>query len=86
MFGTSMASLPLLATETDAGALNEFFSNESQLEIWAPNFLNPGEFELNSCEGVCVKDSSRSVEYPGMDDIALNPTRQVQPHGMEYFF
>ena len=33
MFGTSMASLPLLATETDAGGLNEFFSNESQLEI-----------------------------------------------------
>ena len=33
------ASLPLLATGTVAGALDESFSNESQLEIWAPDFL-----------------------------------------------
>ena len=35
-------SLPLLATGTVAGALDESFSNESQLEIWAPDFLEIG--------------------------------------------
>ncbi len=40
------ASLPLLATGTVAGALDESFSNESQLEIWAPNFLDKDEFDL----------------------------------------
>ncbi|KAF9460284.1 hypothetical protein BDZ94DRAFT_1223438 [Collybia nuda] len=40
------ASLPLLATGTVAGALDESFSNESQLEIWAPNFLDRDEYDL----------------------------------------
>ena len=40
------ASLPLLATGTVAGALDESFSNESQLEIWAPDFLDKNEFDL----------------------------------------
>ncbi|KAF5344633.1 hypothetical protein D9756_011231 [Leucocoprinus leucothites] len=40
------ASLPLLATGTVAGALDESFSNESQLEIWAPDFLDKNELEL----------------------------------------
>ncbi|KAF9486167.1 hypothetical protein BDN70DRAFT_846626 [Pholiota conissans] len=40
------ASLPLLATGTVAGALDESFSNESQLEIWAPDFLDNSEFDL----------------------------------------
>ncbi|RXW21982.1 hypothetical protein EST38_g3860 [Candolleomyces aberdarensis] len=40
------ASLPLLATGTVAGALDESFSNESQLEIWAPNFLDQDEYDL----------------------------------------
>ncbi|KAF8816748.1 hypothetical protein BYT27DRAFT_7181181 [Phlegmacium glaucopus] len=40
------ASLPLLATGTVAGALDESFSNESQLEIWAPDFLDRDEFYL----------------------------------------
>ncbi|KIK00412.1 hypothetical protein K443DRAFT_679209 [Laccaria amethystina LaAM-08-1] len=40
------ASLPLLATGTVAGALDESFSNESQLEIWAPNFLDKDEYDL----------------------------------------
>ena len=39
-------SLPLLATGTVAGALDESFSNESQLEIWAPDFLDRNEYEL----------------------------------------
>ncbi|TFK38647.1 hypothetical protein BDQ12DRAFT_683110 [Crucibulum laeve] len=40
------ASLPLLATGTVAGALDESFSNESKLEIWAPNFLDKDEYDL----------------------------------------
>jgi len=40
------ASLPLLATGTVAGALDESFSNESQLEIWAPDFLDKDEYDL----------------------------------------
>ncbi|WVW78173.1 hypothetical protein I302_100124 [Kwoniella bestiolae CBS 10118] len=34
----SSSSSPLLATGAVAGALDENFSNESQLEIWAPDF------------------------------------------------
>lgn len=41
-----LASLPLLATGTVAGALDESFSNESQLEIWAPDFLDKDQFDL----------------------------------------
>ncbi|KAG6861064.1 hypothetical protein C0995_004406 [Termitomyces sp. Mi166 len=57
------ASLPLLATGTVAGALDESFSNESQLEIWAPNFLDRDEYDLGGVgqsgpKGV-VKDSAR---------------------------
>ena len=40
------ASVPLLATGTVAGALDESFSNESQLEIWAPAFMDKQEYEL----------------------------------------
>lgn len=39
-------SVPLLATGTVAGALDESFSNESQLEIWAPDFLDKNEYEM----------------------------------------
>ncbi|KAK0229698.1 hypothetical protein EDD85DRAFT_776241 [Armillaria nabsnona] len=57
------SSLPLIATGTVAGALDESFSNESQLEIWAPNFLDKNEFDLG-IEGQsgpkgAVKDTSR---------------------------
>lgn len=37
---------PLLATGTVAGALDESFSNESKLEIWAPNFVDRSEYQL----------------------------------------
>jgi len=40
------STVPLLATGTVAGALDESFSNESQLEIWAPEFMNRQEYEL----------------------------------------
>jgi protein transport protein SEC31 len=36
---TSSSSSPYLATGAVAGALDESFSNESQLEIWAPQFF-----------------------------------------------
>ncbi|KAK7443253.1 protein transport protein S31 [Stygiomarasmius scandens] len=57
------ASLPLLATGTVAGALDESFSNESQLEIWAPDLLDQHEFDLGG-EGQhgpkgFVKDTAR---------------------------
>ncbi|KAJ3531191.1 hypothetical protein NM688_g7607 [Phlebia brevispora] len=41
-------SLPLLATGTVAGALDESFSNNGQLEIWAPDFLNKNEYDLGA--------------------------------------
>jgi hypothetical protein len=62
-------SLPLLATGTVAGALDESFSNESQLEIWAPDFLDKNEYDLGD-EGQhgpkgAVKDNARCVCLPG---------------------
>jgi len=39
-------TVPLLATGGVAGALDESFSNDSQLEIWAPNFAEENEFDL----------------------------------------
>ena len=45
-FAWSPLSTPLLATGTVAGALDESFSNDSQLEIWAPDFLNKLEYDL----------------------------------------
>lgn len=41
-----LPSLPLLATGTVAGALDESFSNNGQLEIWSPNFLDRNEYDL----------------------------------------
>ncbi len=46
-FAWSPASaVPLLATGTVAGALDESFSNDSRLEIWAPNFIDRDEYDL----------------------------------------
>lgn len=42
------STLPLIATGTVAGALDESFSNESQLEIWQPDFMNKDEIYLGS--------------------------------------
>ncbi len=57
------AALPLLATGTVAGALDESFSNESQLEIWAPDFLDSTEFDLGVEKGpkAFVTDTARSA-------------------------
>ncbi|KAG7098021.1 hypothetical protein E1B28_005326 [Marasmius oreades] len=58
-----LTSLPLLATGTVAGALDESFSNESQLEIWAPDFSDQNEYDLGG-EGYngprgAVRETSR---------------------------
>ncbi|KAI5981661.1 hypothetical protein EDC04DRAFT_2848364 [Pisolithus marmoratus] len=57
------ACLPLIATGTVAGALDESFSNESQLEIWKPNFMDKHEYSLgtdsDSKPAGVVKDTSR---------------------------
>ncbi|KAI9061594.1 WD40 repeat-like protein [Trametes sanguinea] len=39
-------SLPLLATGTVAGALDESFSNNGQLEIWDPDWLDRNQYDL----------------------------------------
>jgi protein transport protein SEC31 len=44
-------TLPLLATGTVAGALDESFSNASTLEIWAPDLLDRSEYELGGESG-----------------------------------
>ncbi|KAF5336253.1 hypothetical protein D9757_015430 [Collybiopsis confluens] len=48
---------------SSAGALGESFSNESQLEIWAPDFLDKHEFDLGasgqSGSKGSVKDTAR---------------------------
>jgi protein transport protein SEC31 len=41
-------TVPLLATGTVAGALDESFSNASALEIWGPDFADRKEYELGS--------------------------------------
>ncbi|KAH9849003.1 hypothetical protein C2E23DRAFT_841396 [Lenzites betulinus] len=49
--------LPLLATGTVAGALDESFSNNGQLEIWAPDFLDRSQFDLGG-EGQAAPKAS----------------------------
>lgn len=68
------ASLPLLATGTVAGALDESFSNESQLEIWAPDFLDRDEFDLGYEGGHGPKgrvtDTARSLSLFCLQEIS----------------
>ncbi|KAG9056927.1 protein transport protein S31 [Serendipita sp. 407] len=46
-FAWSPASaVPVLATGTVAGALDESFSNDSRLEIWSPDFFDRDEYDL----------------------------------------
>ncbi|WWC86651.1 uncharacterized protein L201_001528 [Kwoniella dendrophila CBS 6074] len=52
----SSSSSPLLATGAVAGALDENFSNESQLEIWAPDFGDEKGIRLGG-EGQGAKGS-----------------------------
>ena len=84
-FAWSPESSPLLATGTVAGALDESFSNDSQLEIWALDFLNKQEYELGG-EGQhrprgSVANSSRSAIRSFLDvpNIECFPC-QVQSH------
>jgi len=64
---SSSSSSPLLATGAIAGALDESFSNESQLEIWSPDF-GEGEGMYLGAEGKGAQGSitvnSRWVRSP----------------------
>ena len=40
----------MLASGTVAGALDESFSSESQLEIWTPDFMDSAEYDLGGVE------------------------------------
>ncbi|KAK0216421.1 WD40-repeat-containing domain protein [Armillaria fumosa] len=57
------SSIPLIATGTVAGSLDDSLSSDSQLEIWAPNFLDKNEFDLGiqgqSGPKGAVKDTAR---------------------------
>jgi protein transport protein SEC31 len=50
-WGISSDSLPLIATGTVSGALDETFSNVGQLEIWQPEFFG-GSSGQESKEGL----------------------------------
>lgn len=70
-------ALPLIATGTVAGALDASFSNDSQLEIWSPDFSDRNEFDLGSdgYEGHVAKinTSSRFVVLVLCKEAAANP-------------
>ncbi|KAH7882294.1 transport protein [Phlebopus sp. FC_14] len=80
------ASLPLIATGTVAGALDESFSNESQLEIWQPDFMNKNEFylgaELDSRPKGVVTDTSRFNRI-AWGQVHKDRSRGVIAAGME---
>ncbi|KIY53493.1 hypothetical protein FISHEDRAFT_55132 [Fistulina hepatica ATCC 64428] len=71
-------ALPSLATGTVAGALDESFSNESQLEIWTPDYLDKNEFDLglDGAAGGSVKDSAR------FNRLAWGSAGGVREHGV----
>jgi protein transport protein SEC31 len=84
-FAWSPLSAPLLATGTVAGALDESFSNDSQLEIWSLDFLNKQEYELGG-EGQhrprgSVANSSRSAirSFLGVPNVECFPC-QIQSY------
>ncbi len=63
----SSSSSPLIATGAIAGALDESFSDDSQLEIWSPDFGEDQRIRLGG-EGKKAEGSitvgSRSVDLP----------------------
>ncbi|KIJ63089.1 hypothetical protein HYDPIDRAFT_182419 [Hydnomerulius pinastri MD-312] len=80
------SSLPLIATGTVAGALDESFSNESQLEIWQPDFMNKNEFylgaEVDSKPKGFVTDTSRFNRI-AWGQVHKDRSRGVIAAGME---
>uniref|UniRef100_A0A8H7XM78 Protein transport protein SEC31 n=1 Tax=Psilocybe cubensis TaxID=181762 RepID=A0A8H7XM78_PSICU len=74
------ASLPLLATGTVAGALDESFSNESQLEIWAPDFLDRDEFDLGREGGHGPK--GRVTDTARFNRLAWGHVDAARPQGV----
>jgi protein transport protein SEC31 len=80
------ASLPLIATGSVAGALDESFSNESQLEIWQPDFMDKNEYDLGG-DGLpapkgAVTDSSRFNRL-AWGQVHRDRSRGVIAAGME---
>ncbi|OAX38742.1 hypothetical protein K503DRAFT_137102 [Rhizopogon vinicolor AM-OR11-026] len=80
------ASLPLIATGSVAGALDESFSNESQLEIWQPDFMDKNEYDLGG-DGLpapkgAVTDSSRFNRI-AWGQVHRDRSRGVIAAGME---
>jgi protein transport protein SEC31 len=83
----SSSASPLLATGAAAGALDESFSNESQLEIWSPDFGESQGMYLGTPESGprgSITVNSRQVRacglYRGDADV------QIQPTGMVYSY
>ncbi|KAG1767684.1 hypothetical protein EDD22DRAFT_875239 [Suillus occidentalis] len=79
-------SLPLIATGSVAGALDESFSNESQLEIWQPDFMDKNEYDLGG-DGLpapkgAVIDSSRFNRL-AWGQVHRDRSRGVIAAGME---
>ncbi|KAG2068579.1 transport protein [Suillus decipiens] len=80
------ASLPLIATGSVAGALDESFSNESQLEIWQPDFMDKNEYDLGG-DGLpapkgAVTDNSRFNRL-AWGQVHRDRSRGVIAAGME---
>ncbi|KAG8835102.1 protein transport protein S31 [Serendipita sp. 399] len=80
-FAWSPASaIPVLATGTVAGALDESFSNDSRLEIWSPNFFDRDEYDLGG-EGHPQSDHviTTASRFNRLTWGAVDATR---PHGI----
>ena len=67
---TTSSSSPLLVTGAVAGALDESFSNESSLEIWAPEFGEREGVRLGGTDGKgplgSITVSSRYASPPSL--------------------
>lgn len=61
-WGGPAGSAPLIATGAIAGALDENFSNESQLEIWAPSFYGDDASSVVELGGAGMPGPAGSVK------------------------
>ncbi|KZT33889.1 hypothetical protein SISSUDRAFT_1053654 [Sistotremastrum suecicum HHB10207 ss-3] len=79
-------ALPLIATGTVAGALDASFSNDSQLEIWSPDFSDRNEFDLGSdgYEGHVAKiNTSSRFNRLAWGHVSADRSKGVLAAGME---
>ena len=88
-FAWSPLSQPLLATGTVAGALDESFSNDSQLEIWEPDFLNKQEYDLggerqNGPRGSVANTARCVLSFsPSLREITYYLIGSIASHGAQ---